>query len=329
MWSKMDQTERPLKPWEISPDEAYWRALLQEDEYIPTWQGAAWLSDAQAPLMQTVAHSLDISGDTSTQSVSPEWSLAQTLLDSGQPIELTVSGYNRGGLLVEWNGLTGFVPASQICIDLPHGDEAGRMKALAARVGETLLLKVIECEPERNRLILSELDAQASLEPNHDLLAALHPGDVCRGRVTNLCSFGAFVDLGGVEGLIHISELSWKRITHPQEVLQNGQEIDVYVLGINPQQGRVALSLKRLQADPWHAVEQRYTVGQWVDGTVTSVVSFGAFVRLEEGLEGLLHISKLRGNHAQPTPKLVENQPVRVRILNIDSAQHRIGLSLE
>ncbi|MBN1935152.1 MAG: S1 RNA-binding domain-containing protein [Anaerolineae bacterium] len=328
----MSEVEQKRRPWEIPPDESYWRALLEEDEYIqsPVFLPAKDTEPHSPPDIETLSFQDRVQDlSLADEPISPAWALAQEHMRSGHSLELTITGYNRGGLLVEWNELTGFVPASQICAELPHGDEDSRIKALAARVGETLTLEVIECEPERNRLILSEQGARLRLTPDQDLLVSICPGDVCRGQVTNLCSFGAFVDLGGVEGLIHISELSWGRVAHPEEVLQNGQEIEVYVLGVNPQQGRIALSLKRLQPDPWHTVEERYEVGQWVGGTVTSVVSFGAFVRLEEGLEGLVHISKFRDNHGQATHDLVENQSVQVCILNIDSAQHRIGLSLE
>jgi small subunit ribosomal protein S1 len=147
--------------------------------------------------------------------------------------------------------------------------------------------------------------------------------------VTNLTTFGAFVDLGGVEGLIHISELSWDRVRHPNDVLHPGQEIQVHVLGVNPGEKRIALSLKRLRPDPWLDVAQRYQVGSVVEGIVTNVVSFGAFVRVEEGLEGLIHISELaEGNFLHPRNVVHEGDRVRVRVLRVDSANHRLGLSL-
>jgi small subunit ribosomal protein S1 len=152
---------------------------------------------------------------------------------------------------------------------------------------------------------------------------------VCHGQITNLCTFGAFVDLGGVEGLIHISELSWGRVAHPADVLQSGQEVDVYVLNVDRDQGRVGLSLKRLQPDPWNSVEDRYQVGQVVEGTVTNIVNFGAFVRLEEGLEGLIHASELGGGIMPALHTLREGENVLVRINSIEGSRHRIGLSLE
>lgn len=161
------------------------------------------------------------------------------------------------------------------------------------------------------------------------MLKGLRPGDVCPGVVTNLTSFGAFVDLGGIEGLIHISELSWDRVRDPGDVLQPGQEVEVYVLGVNPDERRIALSLKRMRPNPWLEVETRYQVGQVLEGAVTNVVSFGAFVRIEEGVEGLIHISELaEGSFLHPRNVVHEGDIVRVRVLNIDSAKQRLGLSL-
>jgi small subunit ribosomal protein S1 len=161
------------------------------------------------------------------------------------------------------------------------------------------------------------------------LLAELCEGDIKRGRVTNLCSFGAFVDLGGIEGLIHVSEMSWGRVGHPSDVLRIGDEVEVYVINVNREEKKIGLSLKRLQPDPWATVEERYQVGQLVQGTITNVVSFGAFARIEEGVEGLIHISELaEGNFLHPRNVVKEGDVVTARILNIDSANHRLGLSL-
>jgi len=157
----------------------------------------------------------------------------------------------------------------------------------------------------------------------------LRKGDICEGRVTNLCDFGAFVDLGGLEGLIHISELSWGRVGHPRDLLTRGDVIKVYVMEVNQDRGRVALSLKRLQPDPWETVEQRYHVGQMVEGVITNVVDFGAFACVEEGLEGLIHVSELaEGQFLHPRNVVQEGEHVRARILNIDGRARRLGLSL-
>jgi small subunit ribosomal protein S1 len=155
------------------------------------------------------------------------------------------------------------------------------------------------------------------------------PGDICQGQVTSLCSFGAFVDLEGVEGLVHVSELSWERVEHPGDVLELGQPVEVYVINVDRERGRVGLSLKRLKPDPWHFVGERYQIGQIVDGTVTHVVDFGAFVRVEEGLEGLIHVSELSevGN-LHPRDVVRVGDAVKALVISIDGERRRMGLSL-
>ena len=243
-------------------------------------------------------------------------------------VDLQVVGSNRGGLLVRWNGVMGFVPASQLCSSPPYGDDEMRRESLTDRIGHTLTLKVIEVDGAQNRLILSERAARHVQEPHLDAIDQLNPGDICRGQITNLCAFGAFVDLGGVEGLVHISELSWGRVAHPSDIVQSGQEVEVFVLNIDRAQGRVGLSLKRLQPDPWQTVEIRYQIGQDVEGVVTSIVHFGAFVRLEEGLEGLIHASELTSLAQTAARTIHEGETLHVRITSIEGPRHRIGLSL-
>jgi small subunit ribosomal protein S1 len=193
-----------------------------------------------------------------------------------------------------------------------------------------LPLKIIELDPDSDRFVLSERATQVEDGHREELLNNLEPGDVCEGRVTNLCSFGAFVDLGGFEGLVHISELSWGRVAHPSDVLDTGQPVDVYVLNVEPERERVGLSIKRLRPNPWESVEDRYSVGQVVKGTVTHVVDFGAFVQVEEGLEGLVHVSEMSsGNPCDPHDVLREGDDVSVEVLNIDRTRRRMGLRLE
>jgi len=230
--------------------------------------------------------------------------------------------------LVQFRQIQGFVPASQL-IELPRElNSQARQMELAGRVGNTLCLRVIELDRSRNRLIFSERAAVYEQEAR-DILNSLNEGDVCSGRVTSLCGFGAFVDLGGVEGLIHISELSWGRVNHPVQVVQPGDDIEIYVMGVEPEQHRVALSLKRLKPDPWTLVDERYEIGQIIEAEITNVVSFGAFARVDEGLEGLIHVSELaEGNFLHPRNVVKEGERVRACILNIDSANHRLGLSL-
>ena len=250
-------------------------------------------------------------------------------MENGKSFSLVVSGANRGGVLVDWNGVQGFVPASHLR-EIPHSrDPQQRMAELADYIGQSLTVRLIEVDAEQKRLVFSQRAAHSEFRSPSVVLTSLKPGDVRRGTVTNLTSFGAFIDLGGVEGLIHVSEMSWDRVRHPTDVLRSGWEVEVYVLGVNPEEGRIALSLKRLRPNPWTEVESRYHVGQIVEGEVTNVVSFGAFVRLEEGLEGLIHISELaEGNFLHPRNVVREGDIVRVRVLSIDGANQRLGLSL-
>jgi small subunit ribosomal protein S1 len=257
------------------------------------------------------------------------WREACALMERQESLDLPVIGCNRGGVLVGWNDLRGFVPASHLVSLTPSTDEAERLEELQRLVGSRLRLKIIELDPEQSRFVLSERATSSDEDHRQALLDRLSPGDVCQGCVTNLCSFGAFVDLGGLEGLVHVSELSWGRVDHPRDVLESGQSVEVYVINVDRGRGRVGLSLKRLQPDPWQFVEERYRVGQIVDGVVTHVVDFGAFARVEEGLEGLIHISELGdGNISRPQDVISEGDPVRALIINVDGERRRMGLSL-
>jgi len=196
-------------------------------------------------------------------------------------------------------------------------------------VGTRLQLKIIELDPEQRRFVLSERTSRLDEDRRQELLNTLSPGDICQGHVTNLCSFGAFVDLGGLDGLVHVSELSWGRVEHPRDVLEHDQPVEVYVLNVDRERGHVGLSIKRLQPDPWQSAEEHYQVDQVVKGVITHVVDFGAFTRVEEGLEGLIHVSELaEGNFIHPRNVVQEGDVVDVRILSIDSDQRRMGLSL-
>ncbi|GAB4530342.1 MAG: hypothetical protein Kow0063_08310 [Anaerolineae bacterium] len=339
-------TNAATNPWEIPPDEAYWHGLLNDVEHEVSGAGfkrsssrvapdppTHFLSACDEPVTSTARDEDTEAGpryyygtDASTET---EWEEAARLLESKERIDLEVIGCNRGGLLVSFGQIQGFVPASQL-IDLPRElNSQARQIELAGRVGDKLCLRVIELDRSRNRLILSERAAIYDNKEARQLFSSLSKGDVCTGRVTSLCGFGAFVDLGGVEGLIHISELSWGRVNHPAEVVQPGDVVEVYVLGVEPDQHRVALSLKRLKPDPWTLVDERYEIGQVIEAEITNVVSFGAFARVDEGLEGLIHVSELaEGNFLHPRNVVKEGERVRACILNIDSANHRLGLSL-
>ncbi len=307
-------------------DEGYWTALLREGEFAE-------------PVPPEQAHSGDTEADDQTPdeviqqqsepAVQTDWIEIQRIMENDEVVDLQAIGYNRGGLLVEWRSLRGFVPASQL-IDFPStSNDFTRKRMLMSRIGEKMILRVIELSEEQNRLILSERAAKAQPGERADILTRLRSGDTIEGIVTNLCDFGAFVDLGGLEGLIHISELSWGRVGHPAEILERGTEVKAYVLEVNRDAGRIALSLKRLHPDPWETVQQRYQIGEMVEGVITNVVDFGAFARIEDGLEGLIHVSELaEGHFLHPRNVVSEGQQVSARILSIDGQARRLGLSL-
>ncbi len=260
--------------------------------------------------------------------IDPLWEELEQIHRDGSTVRCLCTGWNQGGLLVRWKELQGFVPASQLCeVPVFHGDKS-RDEILARWVGEELELVIIELDSGRNRLVFSERATQWAPKEGERLLEAISPGDVCEGSVSNLCDFGAFVDLGGVDGLIHISELSWGRVSHPSDMLDIGDRVRVYVISVDPDKERIALSLKRLRENPWSSVEEYYAPGDIVEATVTNLVAFGAFAQIEEGLEGLVHISELASERVHhPSQVLSVGDKVLVRILDIDSDNHRLSLS--
>jgi small subunit ribosomal protein S1 len=260
------------------------------------------------------------------------WQRAAELADSGEVWEGEVIGYNKGGLVVPLDDIRGFVPASQVP-GFPRGlSQEDRLQRLSEKVGETLQVKVIEINRRNRRLILSATSAQRQWRKRQRerLFKELREGEVRTGTVSSLCSFGAFVDLGGADGLVHISELSWQRVRHPREVVSVGDEVDVYVLRLEPERKRIGLSLKRLQPEPWALVEDKYELGQLVEGVVTNVVDFGAFAEIEEGIEGLIHVSELtEGTIAHPRDVVKKGDLLLLRIIRIDARRKRLGLSLK
>lgn len=308
--------------------EEYWEALIREGEHST--------SPAPPADPETIWRGLGL-GERDEAPRSPEtlssdgrWEVAFRAMEEARCIALPVVGYNRGGLLVDWDGRQGFVPAAHLKDLPPYLDDRERLQALRGYRGRVLHLYVIEVDPERNRLVLSERATRAEELRRRALLESLRPGTICRGRVTNICSFGAFVDIGGLEGLIHISEISWERVDHPARFLSPGQEVEVYVLHVDRERGRLGLSLKRTRPDPWEGIEQRYQAGQIVRGVITHVTDFGAFARLEEGVEGLIHLSELADGHL-PHPRNVvrEGQELLLRVLEVDPAGRRLALSLK
>lgn len=272
----------------------------------------------------------DNRGAFSTSPLSASWDKLDEISREDQTTTGIVTGWNRGGLLVRWDDLQGFVPASQLKeVPLFHDDDS-RDEKLSRWVGEELNLKVIELDPGRNRLVFSERATIWGPKDGERLLAEIRPGDVHEGYVSNLCDFGAFVDLGGIDGLIHISELSWGRVAHPANLLQIGQRVRVCVLSVDRAGRHVGLSVKRLLPNPWSVVEERYAPNEIVRATITNLVDFGAFAQIEEGLEGLIHISELTDAHIQHPSEVVKpGDCVSVRVLRVDASRHRLSLSMK
>jgi len=261
-----------------------------------------------------------------------DWQRARELSESGELWEEQVIGYNKGGLVIPLGGIRGFVPASQIADFRPTMTPEERLERLSTMVGERLKVKVIEINQRKHRLILSATQAQREWrEKQRDmLLDELREGEVRKGIVSSLSPFGAFVDIGGADGLVHLSELSWRRIRHPRELLHVGDEIDVIVLHLDREHKRIALSRKRLEPEPWALVEDNYELGQLVEGVITNVADFGAFAEIESGVEGLIHISELSDKPvSNPRDVVRRGEQVLLRIIRIDTRRRRLGLSLK
>lgn len=262
-----------------------------------------------------------------------QWRVAQDMYERGDIIDAEVIESNKGGLIVNLDGVRGFVPISQI-MNLKREDSADNaetLNKLSAMVSKSLKLKIIEINRNRNRLILSERLAMQEWRTKRrdELMNELQVGEVRKGVVSNLAHFGAFVDLGGADGLVHISQLAWSRVNHPSEVLHIGQEVEVQVLSIDKERKKIALSIKRAEVDPWTTVDQRYQVGQEVTGAITKIAPFGAFARIENGIEGLIHVTEIYPSTNDAKTALREGQDVQVKILRIEADRRRLGLSMK
>jgi small subunit ribosomal protein S1 len=259
------------------------------------------------------------------------WRLLQQRLDDGESFEAEVSGFNKGGLLVNVEGVPAFVPLSQLVGFRPdRNDESG--SSLAQAVGKQLRLKVIELNRRRNRVILSERGAlqEWRTAQKERLLSELAEGEIRSGRVSSIRNFGVFVDLGGADGLVHLNEISWDRSRPPEEMFKVGDDVDVYVMKVDPETKKIALSIRRAQPAQWNAIVDKYHVNDVVPGVVTKLVTFGAYARIEGPVEGLIHISELadrRINHPKEAVNVGEIVPLR--IVRIEPERHRIGLSLK
>lgn len=263
---------------------------------------------------------------------SKDWDAARSYMDSNKPYVAPVVAANKGGLIIPFGELRGFVPASHI-VDMPRGlNDDARHEFLMAFVGRDLKLKIIEVNARRRRLVFSQREAQRDTreKAKENLMEQLKEGDVVTGRVRSLRDFGAFVDLGGADGLVHISELAWRRVRNPAEILELGQEVSVYVLQVDTEGKRIGLSLKRLQDNPWDIIQNTHAIGQEVEGQVSRVVSYGAFVELDNGIEALLHVSEM-GEPApsDPADLYQPGDQVRARIISLEPERQRMGLSLK
>ncbi len=265
-----------------------------------------------------------------------DWERAVEYLESQEVLQCKVVGFNRGGALVGFGLLRGFVPNSQLSRSrqISRNDQTEKQRALQNLIGETLKVKIIEVDRDRNRLILSESAAGKEIREARkaELLDKLEEGSELTGKVVNLADFGAFVDIGGIEGLVHLSEMSWKRISKPGDLLKVGDEVQVTILSIDEDRQRVALSMKRLQPDPWSLINETYEEGQLIEVVVTRLTKFGAFARLQDDyqLEGLIHISEMSENRVDQAQDVVQpDDRVMVRIIRIDPDQRQLGLSLK
>jgi len=260
------------------------------------------------------------------------WDNVEKLVSSDEVVDSNVMGFNKGGLIVGVEGLRGFVPSSQISA-MRRSQSTGDTpeQRWQKMIGQPITVRVIEVDRERRRLILSERAASTESRQSikERVIEELEEGKVYMGRVTSLANFGAFININGADGLVHLSELSWDHIDHPREVLEVGQEVKVKVINVDKEKKRIGLSVRALQEDPWRSRVEKYSVGQLVEGVITRLTKFGAFARLEGDIEGLIHISEISDHRIEhPKEVLKEGEVKSLRVIRIDPDQHRIGLSL-
>jgi small subunit ribosomal protein S1 len=261
------------------------------------------------------------------------WAEVEKMLEESGTYEGKVDGFNKGGIIVPVYGLRGFIPASQLSISRRMGVTGDTPdQRYAKMIGEPISVRVIEVDRKRRRLILSERAASSETRQSikERVIESLKEGETYTGKVTSLADFGAFVNVNGADGLVHLSEISWDRVQHPSEVLEVGQEVKVKVINIDREKKRIGLSMRALQSDPWQSKVDKFKVGQLVEGVITRLTKFGAFARLEGDLEGLIHISEISENRIEHPKEagLHEGDVVTLRVIRIDPDQRRIGLSL-
>jgi len=305
-------------------DEGWWESVLAEEKRYSTPGPQVSVAKQKTFSQQTT------DGPSAPPSVVPaDWDLVRQLYAEDRIIEMKVTAHNRGGLLVENEGFAGFIPYSHLVVLAAQTTEPDREACLQAYIGKSLRVKVIECAPEDGRVVFSERAALTQPGRRNELFHTLQLGAQVKGIVTNITDFGVFVDLGGVEGLIHLSELSWGRVSHPNQIVRLAEELKVQVLEISVERSRVALSLKRLIPNPWENADSEFPVDRVVSAVITSVLTYGAFARLGAGIEGLIHASEMPLTaDRSPRDILAAGQAVQVRVLHVDPAHQRLGLSL-
>jgi small subunit ribosomal protein S1 len=260
------------------------------------------------------------------------WENVEKMIADETVLDTKIIGFNKGGLIAAVGNLRGFVPSSQISA-VRRAQSTGDKpeQRYQKMVGQPISVRIVEVDRERRRLILSEraASAESRSELKERVINELQEGQTYAGRVTSLADFGAFVNINGADGLVHLSEISWDHVTHPKEILEVGQEVNVKVINIDREKKRIGLSIRALQEDPWKSRMSKFSVGQLVEGAITRLTKFGAFARLEGDIEGLIHISELSENRVEhPKEVLHEGDVKTLRIIRIDPDQHRIGLSL-
>lgn len=312
------------------PDEGWWAAVLADEPLVAEEEvEREVLIQPERDVREKTSKNIE-KGEKKKNSIPVNWEKVHKLFTNDEIIKMKVSSHNRGGILVSVEDIHGFVPTSHL-IDIPADvSDEDREQYLTSYLDREIPLKVIECNSDQDRVVFSERAAQAEEGQRKRLLNTLVEGDVVSGIVTNVTSFGAFVDLGGLEGLIHVSELSWGRVAHPSDVIHVGDEVEMIVLEVSEDQCRIALSLKRLSKNPWILLAEKLSPGDLVDAEITHIVKYGAFARLPEGVEGLIHISSM--NFPEDCTRiddfLHEGQAVRACVLNIDAEKRRLGLKL-
>ena len=309
----MDETDYKDSPFDTM-SEGWWAAVMEDDKCQP--------NDVNKAKAESTAQG-------KRQNDENDWAYVEVMLKEECLITGTVVDYNRGGLLICNEKFQGFVPISHLDAMPALEEVETREETLKEYIGSRLRLKVIECDQNRGRIVLSERAAQTEPGVRQKLLNSLKIGDQVTGKVTNITDFGVFVDLGGIEGLVHISELSWGRVQHPKDHLELCQDISVLILKVDEEKSRVSLSLKRLSQNPWEEISQRYPSGTVLSGMITQIVNYGAFAQLEGGVEGLIHISEmgLLGNKS-PEEYLEQGQQVDVEVVSVDPSRQRMSLRL-